>query len=129
MSDFDDFLADLRRAAPAVVQRLEDDGEQVEPDLEIPVSWMGSVGRALADTFPGLGEAERRAAFGVVEHHLARGSELMATALTTGLLESLVHQVSRGRVVGAELAEHLGPQSRQFVDAYDQFTLGRSSLS
>jgi hypothetical protein len=121
------FLDDLLAVAPAVRPALEARGE-AEPDLEIPVLWMASVGSALCDVYADLAPAERDAAFAVVEHHLVTGSEQLTTAVATGLLEDVASHVSGGRLDGPELATHLGPRSREFLDAYDAFTLGRSSL-
>jgi hypothetical protein len=126
-SELRDLLRDLLAAAPAVRARLEAVG-QVEPDPEIPVLWLASVGGALSEAFATLTRAERDAAFAVVEHHLTHGSERLSTAVATGLLEDVASHVSGGRLDGAELATHLGPRSREFLDAYDLFTLGRSSL-
>jgi hypothetical protein len=64
----------------------------------------------------------------VVERHLANGSELMKTCVSTGLLEAAASELSSGRLSGPTLATLLGPQARSYIDAWDQFTLGRSSL-
>ena len=48
--------------------------------------------------------------------------------IATGLLEALASEVSGGRLDGPTLAGLLGPQSRAYLDAWDQLTLGRSSL-
>lgn len=121
------FLDDLAAAAPAVVVRLEERGH-AEPDAEVPVLWLAAVGHALADVLGDLTPAERDAALTVAEHHLVAGSERLSTAIATGLLEALASEVSGGRVDGPGLAAHLGPRSRAFLDAYDDFTVGRSSL-
>lgn len=125
--DLHTLAPDLAACAPALARAI-DDGALREPDVEIPVLWAAFVGRALAGAWRQLAPAERAAALGVVERHLARGTELTATAVSTGLLEALASEVSSGRIDGSDLAEHLGPESRAFLDAYDEFTIGRSSL-
>ncbi len=128
MSDFEEFARELLRLAPEVGEAMVAAGDDVSPDLEIPVAWKGSVGSALPTAFPRLSPGVRADAFALVERHLAGGSELMQAAVTTGLLESVASAVSGGRVRGPELAAVLGPRSREFVDAWDEYSLGRSSL-
>lgn len=128
MTDVEDFARELFRLAPEVGQAMVAAGDDVSPDLEIPVAWMGSVGSALGSAFAELPADVRSEVFALVERYLVRGSELMRTAVTTGLLESVASAVSGGRVRGPELAEVLGPRSREFLDAWDDYSLGRSSL-
>lgn len=127
MKDFHSLAPDLAACSPSIAQAI-DARDLREPDLEIPTLWAAFVGRALASAWAGLGAAERTAAMGVVETHLTAGSELLSTAVATGLLEALASEVSARRIDGPDLATHLGPRSREFLDAYDQFTLGRSTL-
>ena len=102
-------------------------GEDAEPDQEIPTSWLGYLGRALAVVLPSLERETTNAAFQVIEDHLRSNDELR-TGITTGLLEALANAVSSGRLPGPTLAAVLGPESRAYIDAWDEFTLGRSSL-
>lgn len=126
--ELDAFAAELLAAAPVLADVLEADGEGLTPDPEMPTVWFGGAGRAVGERLGELEEHERHTIFAVVERHLAEGSELLGTCVTTGLLESLAHSVSAGRVSGPALAALLGPESRAYVDAYDGFTLGRSGL-
>jgi hypothetical protein len=128
MTEFDEFIEAVLRIAPGVGERLEVRGDGVEPDLEIPVLWMAFVGRALSVTLDELSGPQQRAVFDVIERHLVNGSDLMKDAVATGLLEALASEVSDGRLDGPHLATLLGPESRAYIDAWDQFTLGRSSL-
>lgn len=128
MTELDDFARDLLTAAPAVGDALTEMGEELAPDPEMPTVWMGDAGQALANTLDQLSQEQQRAAFSVVEHHLATGSQLMKNCVATGLLEALASEVSGGRLDGPRLAALLGPESRAYIDAWDQFTLGRSSL-
>jgi hypothetical protein len=127
VTQFDDFLAGVVRAAPGLRAPLATAGADV-PDLEIPTSWLGDVGRVVTDAWNGLTESERDGVLSVAERALTSGSESLATAVATGFLESLVHAVSRRRIEGPDLARHLGPRSRAHLDAYDAFTVGGSSL-
>lgn len=128
MDELDRFLADLLRVAPQVEQALRTQGSSVQPDLETPVAWLGDVGAALAELLTTLEPATQQAAFDVIEAHLVHGSRLMKDAVATGLLEMLASEVSGGRLSGPALGELLGPRSRAYLDAYDEFTLGRSTL-
>ncbi len=125
MTELESFARDLYAAVPEVRQAM---GPDAEPDPEIPTLWAGSVGRALARVLPGLAPADGVAAFAVVERHLAGGSRLMRDVISTGLLEALASQVSSGALDGPTLAGFLGKESRAYLDAWDDYTLGRSSL-
>jgi hypothetical protein len=126
--EFHGFARDLAAAAPDVVVALRAAGEDIAPDLEVPTLWMGAVGHAIAQALPRLDPATRTTVFGLVERLLGTGSELTRTALTTGLLEAVAAEVSAGRLSGPDVAAVLGPRSRAYIDAWDEFSLGRSSL-
>ncbi len=127
-NEYADLIAALLRVAPQVETELRAVGSSAQPDLEIPVVWMGDVGAAVARVFDDLAPGDRREVFDVVEHHLSTGSQKMKEAVATGLLEAVASEVSAGRLDGPTLATLLGPASRAYIDAWDQFTLGRSSL-
>ena len=128
MGELDDFIDELLLVVPAIGTSLESWGYDVRPDLEIPTSWAGSVGATVARLFPGLEVADRARVFAVVERFLASGSQLTQDCVATGFLEALANGVSSGRIDGPALAEVLGPESRAYLDAWDQFTMGRSTL-
>ncbi|MDN4173312.1 hypothetical protein QWY28_10190 [Nocardioides sp. SOB77] len=122
------FIDAVLDAAPEVEDALRALGEDIAPDLEIPVLWLGFVGRAVATCLPGMSADAAGAVFATVEHHLVHGSESMSTGVATGFLEAVAGAVSAGRLDPGLVAGVLGPESRAYVDAWDQFTLGRSSL-
>ena len=58
-----------------------------------------------------------------------RGSQLLRDVIATGLLEALASAVSGGAAGRPDRWPGCsGPQSRAYLDAWDQLTLGRSSL-
>jgi hypothetical protein len=125
--EFTRFVAGLDAITPAVGDALEADGEPRSPDMEMPVLWMSSVGHAISAVLPALPHESQRAVFDAVERGMASGGELLRTALATGLLEALVHDVDRA-VVPRELVEpFLGSRSRAYLEAWDTFTLGEPS--
>ena len=126
--ELDDFADALFAAAPAVREELRRAGDDELPDHEMPTIWMGDAGRAVAHALANLPDDARRAVFGVVERAMTSGSEQLSTWVATGLLEALAGAVSRRELDPGLLAGLLGPESRAYVDAWDQFTLGRSSL-
>lgn len=128
MTELDHFVDDLLAVAPAIATDLETEGYDVRPDLEIPTAWGGWVGHSTCRVFASLDPGDRARLFAVVERYLVGGSEATSTVVATGFLEAVAHAVSRGEVPGPDLATVLGPHSRAYLDAYDQFTLGRSSL-
>jgi len=125
MTELEQFARDLYAAAPGLREAVRGDAD---PDPDIPTLWAGTVGRAVAATLTGLSPDDRAATFAVIERHLAGGSQLLRDVISTGLLEALASEVSGGRLDGPTLAGLLGPQSRAYLDAWDQLTLGRSSL-
>lgn len=124
MDELDDFALELFARVPDAEQVIRADGGTVEPDHEVPTVWLGEVGAAVT----ALPEPAARAALEVVERHLGAGSQAWRDAVCTGLLEALAGAVSAGRMDGRTLATMLGPRSRAYIDAWDEFTLGRSSL-
>jgi hypothetical protein len=125
MSDLEQFARDLYAAAPAVRDAVRGGAD---PDPEVPTLWAGAVGRALAAALPSLPADQQAAAFAVVERAMADGTEHLRTVVATGLLEALASEVSGGRLDPALVASLLGPASRTYVDAWDDYSLGRSSL-
>ena len=121
LARFNDRLA----AVPSAIgDALEADGEERTPDMEMPVLWMSSVGHAIAAVLPSLPAASQRAVLDLVEDQMASGSELLRTAVATGLLEALAHDMDRARVPRNLVLSLLGGQSRAYLDAWDAFTRG-----
>jgi hypothetical protein len=125
--EFSRFMDGLSAITPAVGDALEADGEPRSPDMETPVLWMSSVGHAVAATLPTLSPEAQRAVLGVVERGMTSGGELLRTALATGLLEALAHDMDRAVVSRELVAPLLGRRSRAYLDAWDDFTLGEST--
>jgi hypothetical protein len=125
VTELEQFARDLYAAAPGLREATREDAD---PDPEMPTVWMGDAGRAVAHALGNLPDDARRAVFGVVERAMTSGSEQLSTWVATGLLEALAGAVSRHELDPGLLAGLLGPESRAYIDAYDEFTLGRSSL-
>lgn len=122
------FMDELERLAPAVGAALEADDEPRRPDMELPVLWMGALGHAIARSLSELSEDRQRAVFDLVERGMRSGGVLLRTALATGLLEALATDMDRGVVSRDLVAGLLGDRSRGYLDAWDEFTLGESTL-
>jgi len=122
--EFSSFMDGLSAITPAIGDALEADGESSAPDMEMPVLWMSSVGHAIAATLPTLSPAVQRAVLDAVERGMASGGELLRTALATGLLEALAHDMDRAVVPSELVIPLLGTRSRAYLDAWDDFTLG-----
>ena len=58
----------------------------------------------------------------LIEELITKGSSEVQTAATTCFLESLLHQASMGNIDARSFVSFLGPESRAFCKAYDQFT-------
>jgi hypothetical protein len=122
--EFTRFMEGLAAITPAVGDALEADGEPRTPDMEMPVLWMSSVGHAVAATLPALAPDAQRAVFDAVERGMSSGGELLRTALATGFLEALAHDMDRAAVPRELVTPLLGRSSRAYLDAWDSFTLG-----
>jgi class 3 adenylate cyclase len=128
MTDIGDFARDVFAVAPSLREAMTARGDDALPDPDLPTLWMGDLGGAVVSSFAELRPDELRAVFETAERHLATASQRMRNAICTGFLEVFASAVSGGRLSGESLAELLGPESRAYLDAWDQFSLGRSSL-
>ncbi|WP_121254268.1 hypothetical protein [Nocardioides ferulae] len=128
MEAMHDFAAALLAAAPELGTQMVAAGDDPRPDAELPGLWPGRAGAAIVACLPTLGDPARQRVFEVVEQHLVSGPEPVRSAVATGLLEQVASALSSGRADPALVARLLGPQSRAYLDAWDDFTLGRSSL-
>jgi hypothetical protein len=128
MTEFDRFAEELLRVAPELESGLRERWEDARPDPETPILWMSAAGGALARAMDSLGEETLRAVFDLAERYLAGGSQSIRNGVATGFLEALASAVSAGFLEGPRLAAYLGPASRAYLDAWDQFTMGRSTL-
>jgi hypothetical protein len=122
--EFTRFMDGLETITRSVGDALEADGEPRTPDMEMPVLWMSSVGHSVAGTLPTLAPEAQRALFDVIERGMVSGGELLRTALATGLLEALAHDMDRAVVSRDLVTPLLGTASRAYLDAWDSFTLG-----
>jgi hypothetical protein len=125
--EFTRFAGRLAAITTAIGDGIEADGEPRSPDMEMPVLWMSSVGHAISAVLPTLPPDSQRAVFAAVEHGMVSGGELLRTAIATGLLEAIAHDVDRARVPRELVTPLLGPQSRAYLEAWDAFTLGGPS--
>jgi hypothetical protein len=127
MHELEQLAVRIERLTPLIGDALEDDGEPRTPDLEIPISWMGYLGHAIARSLDRLAPETARAVFDLLDEALASGSKLTGEAVATGLLEALANDLDRGVVTRDQLAPLLGPHSRAYLRAWDEFTLGSST--
>jgi len=128
LDDLDDLAGELFAAVPELREAMTEAGADPVPDPDAPTLWLGEVGTALAGRAERLAPGRFAEALAVVERHLAGSDQRMRDAICTGFLEALASAVSGHRLRPSLLADHLGPQSRAYVDAWDQHTLARSSL-
>jgi hypothetical protein len=122
--EFTKFARSLAAITTAIGDGVVAAGEPRSPDMEVPVLWMSSVGHAISAALSSLPQDSQRAVFAAVEHGMVSGSELLRTAIATGLLEAIAHDVDRSRVPRELVTPLLGPRSRAYLDEWDAFTLG-----
>lgn len=126
MDDLERFSSRLEQITPLVGAALEADDVPRTPDVETPTLWLADVGHAVAGTLGSLPPEAAEAVFGLIEEVLRTGSEPIRTAVATGLLEALAGDLDRGVVTQEQLAPLLGPESRAYLRAWDEYTLGHS---
>lgn len=121
-----DFYDALEALTPVLGDAVEAEGEQREPDLELNVAWMARVGHAIVTCLPQLREETAIGVFDLVERTLREGSQPIQDAVATGMLEAISNDLDLGRVTHARLAALIGPESRAYLLAWDEFTTGSS---
>lgn len=72
-----------------------------------------------ADTLP---EERRREILALAERLLEEGDEAVKDAVATCFLETLLNAASGGEIAAERFVPHLGPQSRAFCRAWDEYT-------
>ena len=60
--------------------------------------------------------------FDFIEKLVVNGDESVSTAATTGFLEDLVNLSSNGRFPSRSFTKYLGPESKAYCIAWDEFT-------
>ena len=115
----------LRDALPETMtgdDRRLTDWSDLPPTVE-----MGQLATAFADALASGLSADRVAAvMQTVEQALTGGNEEVKDAVATGFLEGLMAEASAGRMSFEQLTDHLGPESRRYCEAWDEFTGART---
>jgi hypothetical protein len=68
------------------------------------------------------GSVEAQRIFDLIEELATRGDEAVQTAATTQCLENLVNHIGAGRLKPEAVVPYLGPESRRYCIAWDDFT-------
>lgn len=111
------------RVVPGFRQPLEDLREDWEPDPVALSIEMSEFSWFVAGLLKDAGRSEQvEAALAFVEDLLVRGDEALKDAAATSFLENLLNQVSGGELDPATFVDLLGPQSRAYCKAWDEFT-------
>lgn len=87
------------------------------PDQPPATVLLGSLGSAFAKSFGTLGARDRAAVAARLEEGLTGGADYLGTAVATGFLEAAIHRAEADGT-WPEVAAALGPQSRDFAEAY-----------
>lgn len=102
----------------AVVKRVVQEWVPDEPPLTVA---FGEIGRAIARYWNELGDNVRRRLFARIEEAATSNDEALATAVTTGLLESLVGTSDHEPGLWPQISELLGPVSRHHANSWREF--------
>jgi hypothetical protein len=112
-------LADLTVPTRDALDRLEQDWSP-EPPPEILAA--GTLARAFCSSLPSLSTSDIASVGERVEVLLTTGDDNVKDAIATGFLESLLSQASKGTMNLRSVKGMLGPESRKYCRAWDEFT-------
>ena len=112
----------LLRSALPETPGGDDQESTAWPELP-PTLEMSELAGTFADAVVSGLPADRIAAvMRTVEQALREGDERVKDAVATGFLERLMTEASAGRMSFEQLTDHLGPESRRYCEAWDEFT-------
>jgi DNA-binding transcriptional LysR family regulator len=92
-----------------------------EEDEELPVLFLGSLGRVFVDAAEQLVPGERQRVLGILEQVLASGTDSDRNAVATGFWEAVLNRWDVGFDLEAVWPE-MGPRSRDYCLAWNEFT-------
>jgi len=112
-------LARVHRKFGASLEELRLAWGSEDPPL---VFAMATLGQTLSSNIEDFSDDELRRLGCFVESILTGTDEIVATAIATGFLESLLAASSAGKLDFETIAPHLGVHSKQYCKAWDTFT-------
>ncbi len=83
---------------------------------------VAAFGRYVGDLIVEGDTSDVAAIFGAIEELLLEGDAEVKDAVATCCLENLLNSVSSGRIAAGTFVHLLGPQSRAYCRAWDEFT-------
>jgi hypothetical protein len=118
----DEGIEQILSVVPEFAARLatyRDDWAQDQPGFYLE---MAEFGRFFCEVAEKLSDEQKSAIFGLVEQLVRNGDDEVGTAATTCFLENLQNYSSAGRINANHFAPFLGPESRAYCKAWDEFT-------
>ncbi|HEV7301789.1 MAG TPA: hypothetical protein VGN72_20800 [Tepidisphaeraceae bacterium] len=92
------------------------------PDAPPNTLVFSTIGRSFSSASTELHNGEVAAMWCTVEHLLSKGNEEVKNAVATGLIEAVLDEISAGRLDASVIVNHLGPRTKAYCRAWDQFT-------
>lgn len=123
--DFDSGLEALTNASPTLASEAERVRGEWAPDVVPKTTIMGVLGTRIVHGLDEISDDELDRIASTLEDLLERGSEDLATAVTTGLLEAAI-SAAASKPGAARFFQRLGQQARDYCHAWDEFTGART---
>lgn len=115
----------MRRFADNMLSRsafLRDNCQDLEeysdPECLLPISLLGFFGRQIAKQYDALAPEEWALLSALIEQGLASDDEDVRTAVSTGLIEGLIHRAEAVEGLWPRIEVGLGSLARSYADAY-----------
>jgi hypothetical protein len=103
-------------------QALKELEIEYSPDFqEFPTIAFATIGEGIIDRWDEISEPERVSVFSGIEALMTQPLQITRDAVATGLVEALNHRVFWDEMDGAFLDSYLGPETRKYWIAYDNF--------
>lgn len=112
-------LADLTAETKEALAQFERDDLA---DLPLDTTAAAMVARAFGAALNKLSTEDIRAMGELTEELMTTGDEMTQTVIATGFLESLLGQASGGLLDFRKIVWAIGPESRKYCRAWDEFT-------
>lgn len=115
-----DVISLIYDASPTI--RHADRSQPAHEDDSLPTLRFAGLARVLVSNVDQMSSSEIADVMGAIERGMTNAAPSVADAVATGFLERLLSDASAGRLTFSTLAPFLGQASREYCQAWDEFT-------
>ena len=112
------FADDMLSRSAFLRDNCQDLEEYNDPECLLPISLLGSFGGQIAKQYDALAPEEWALLSALIEQGLASDDEDVRTAVSTGLIEGLIHRAETVEGLWRRIEVGLGSLARSYADAY-----------